>query len=158
MFGKPQGTWIGSLRSRCGERMMARKGARAGLAVVATALIGTAAQAAEGDPLARYRWTSRILVISAPDAGDPLARAQRDIAAAAKAGMTDRDLVTVEAYGADAASIALRRKLSLPATAFRALLIGKDGEAKLASPEPIPAATLFSTIDTMPMRRDEMRR
>lgn len=137
---------------------MARKRATAGLAVLATALIGTVAQATEGDPLARYRWTSRVLVISAPDAGHPLARAQRDIATAAKAGMSDRDLVTVEAYGEDPLATALRRRLSLPGTSFRALLIGKDGEAKLVSPEPIPTATLFSTIDTMPMRRDEMRR
>ena len=72
--------------------------------------------------------------------------------------MTERDLVIVEAYGVDAASTALRRKLDIPGTAFRALLVGKDGEPKLVSAKPISAAILYSTIDAMPMRRDEMRR
>ena len=137
---------------------MARIPTAAGLAVLATALTGITAPAAEGDPLARHRWISRILVISAPGPGDPSARAQRDIALAARNGMTERDLVTVEAYGEDATSAALRRRFDIPGTAFRALLIGKDGEAKLVSTDPIPAASLFSTIDAMPMRRDEMRR
>ena len=137
---------------------MARKRMAVGVAVVATGLTGIVALAAERDPLSRYRWTSRILVISAPSASDSSAQAQRVIAAAAGSGMGERDLVTVEAYGDDAPATALRRKLDLPGHAFRAVLIGKDGGAKLVSAEPIPASTLFSTIDAMPMRRDEMRR
>lgn len=137
---------------------MARIRTVAGLAVLSTVLTGSSASAAEEISLARYRWISRILVISAPGADDPSARAQREIASAAMPGMTERDLVIVEAYGQDAASTALRRKLSVPATAFRALLIGKDGDSKFVSAKPIPAAILFSTIDAMPMGRDEMRR
>jgi hypothetical protein len=37
------------------------------------------------------------------------------------------------------------------------LLIGKDGGVKLRAEEPLPAAEFFALIDTMPMRRREMR-
>ena len=66
--------------------------------------------------------------------------------------------MVLEALGDGAEAAALRRRLDLPATRFRAVLVGKDGGAKLASDAPIPPQKLFATIDAMPMRRDEMRR
>jgi hypothetical protein len=127
--------------------------------VTAGAVVTTPiATSAERDPLAAYRWSSRLVVISAPEAGDAAARSQRAILASAGSEVTGRDLLTVEAYGENAKAVAIRRRLGLPAGSFRAVLVGKDGEAKLVSVEPIPASTLFSTIDAMPMRRDEMRR
>jgi Domain of unknown function (DUF4174) len=38
------------------------------------------------------------------------------------------------------------------------LLIGKDGHTALQRPKPVNADVVFSAIDRMPMRRDEMRR
>lgn len=110
--------------------------------------------AAAGSDLDRYRWKSRVLVIAA-EAGDPRAARQEEIAAAAGRGMRERDLVVVRAIGEGREAASLRRRLGLPATGFRAVLVGKDGGAKLDAAEPIPAETLFSTIDAMPMRRDE---
>ena len=128
--------------------------AMAGL--LAMTVRSTGVSARDQDPLSAYRWTSRVLVISAPGADDPRLRAQRDILAVARAGVADRDLVSVEAIGPDPRSTALRRRFRLPDDAFRAVLVGKDGGAKLSSDEPIPQQALFSTIDAMPMRRDEM--
>jgi hypothetical protein len=71
--------------------------------------------------------------------------------------MAERDLAVIEALGATPEAIALRRRLGLPGDGFLAVLVGKDGEAKITSRSPIPTETLFSTIDAMPMRRDEMR-
>jgi hypothetical protein len=51
---------------------------------------------------------------------------------------------------------ALRAQLSLPAGEFRAVLVGKDGGAKLTAAAPIPPQKLFATIDAMPMRRGEI--
>lgn len=113
--------------------------------------------AAAGDPLAVHRSKSRILLIAAPEAADPKVRAQREALAAARAAATERDLV-VEAIGRSAQAAGLRARFELPEDAFRAVLVGKDGSAKLVSEEPIPPPTLFATIDAMPMRRDEMRR
>ena len=106
--------------------------------------------------LAAYRWKARLLVLFAPSAADPRLGAQRALVAEARAGLTERDLVVLEALGVEGA--ALRRRFGLPADAFRAVLVGKDGEAKIVAAEPIPSRSLFSTIDAMPMRRDEMRR
>ncbi len=41
---------------------------------------------------------------------------------------------------------------------FEVLLIGKDGTEKLRSTTPVKLDTLFSLIDTMPMRKVEMQR
>ncbi|WP_299655523.1 DUF4174 domain-containing protein [Methylobacterium sp.] len=128
-----------------------------GWATVATLIgIGTA-RSAEG-PLARYRWTSRVLVVSAPLATDPDLAAQRAILAEARNGLKERDLVTLEAVGDTAQARRLRASLRLPADAFRVVLIGKDGEAKRVEATPLPASALFETIDAMPMRREEKRR
>lgn len=119
-------------------------------------LVGATVAAAADDPLAAYRWKARILVLSAPDATDPRVAAQRAAVAAARSGLDERDLVVLEALGSS--GTALRSRLGLPADAFRAVLLGKDGEAKIVAADPIPVGTLFATIDAMPMRRDEMRR
>lgn len=118
------------------------------------ALAGSAAAA----PLDAYRWRSRVLVLFAPDPGDARLEAQRAALAAVRGGLAERDLVVLEAVGDGPEAAALRDRLHPPARTFHAVLVGKDGGAKLASDAPIPARTLFATIDAMPMRRDEMRR
>ncbi|MEA1830577.1 DUF4174 domain-containing protein [Methylobacterium durans] len=126
------------------------------MTMLALAMAGGAEGAEAGDdPLAGHLWKSRILVISAPAPEDARLRAQREALASARAGAAERDLVTLEAVGGGAEAAALRRRLNLPADAFRAVLVGKDGGAKLLSAEPIPPERLFATIDAMPMRRDE---
>jgi len=115
------------------------------------------AGAASAGPLDRYRDRARVLVLSAPDGGDAQLRAQRAALGAARASVAERDLVVLEAIGSGAGALALRARLRLPADRFRAVLIGKDGGAKLAADTPIPPQTLFATIDAMPMRRAEMQ-
>jgi Domain of unknown function (DUF4174) len=53
---------------------------------------------------------------------------------------------------------ALRVSFGASTASFRAVLVGKDGGAKLSQSEPLDAVRLFATIDALPMRRDEMRR
>lgn len=138
---------------------MARKMAALSATLMVGAMVtGDPAGAAGSDPLAGYRWKSRVLVLAAGDAGDPRLAAQRQALASARTGASERDLVTVEAVGQGADAVALRRHLGLPGDAFRAVLVGKDGGAKLTAEEPIPPQRLFSTIDAMPMRQDEAKR
>jgi hypothetical protein len=128
------------------------------LLAAATTLLGASlAAAAPADPLARHRWSDRLLVLSAPRADDGRLAAQRRIVEAARSGARERDLVVVEAVGGGGEAAAIRARLGLPPGSFRAVLVGKDGGAKLTSPEPIAAETLFETIDAMPMRRQEAR-
>ena len=127
------------------------------LAAVA-ALAGFTMPALADDPLAAHRWTSRVLVIVAPEGSDPRIEAQRREARARQADYAERDLVVVEAIGAGAEAKSIRRRFGIGERDFRVVLVGKDGEAKLTEAAPIPAVRLFSTIDAMPMRKDERSR
>lgn len=130
----------------------------AGLCLAALAFGASAARdPLSRDPLAGQRWRSRVLVVSAPGAEDARLKAQRAALGPVRDGLAERQLVVMEAVGTGPEALALRKRLGLPPGAFRAVLIGKDGGAKLVSEEPIPPQTLFATIDAMPMRRDEMR-
>ena len=40
---------------------------------------------------------------------------------------------------------------------FRVVLVGKDGGVKRVETQPLAPASLFGTVDKMPMRRQEMR-
>lgn len=127
----------------------------AGLLLAAAATVAGAAP--QADPLAAHRWTARVLVVLAPDEADGALAEQRRILTDARAGTRDRDLVVVEGIGRGSVAEALRRQLGIEPGVFRAVLVGKDGGAKLASDRPIAARDLFAEIDSMPMRRDEMR-
>lgn len=121
-------------------------------------VLASGAATAAGDPLAVHRWKARVVVMSAPGSDDPNLARQRALLAAAPEGVRDRDLVVLEAVGTGVEARSLRARLGLPETAFRVVLVGKDGGTKRDSATPLSAETLFSTIDAMPMRRDEMGR
>ena len=112
---------------------------------------------ADADPLALYRWNARILVVFAPNEGDPQLARQKDLLVGVGHGVAERDLVVLEAIGSSSEADRLRRKLGVPDGEFRAVLVGKDGGAKLTDTAPIAPDRLFATIDAMPMRRQEVR-
>lgn len=128
-----------------------------GVLLAGIATFGGAAMAAD-DPLAAYRWKSRLLLVSSPDADDRRVTSQREVAATAKVGMMERDLIIIEVIGSDLAAQRIRNRLKLPKEKFQVVLVGKDGDIKLSRDAPIPTPLLFATIDAMPMRRDESRR
>lgn len=127
------------------------------------AIILLAAVAATPAPTVdSLRWEKRVVLVSAPQATDPAAVAQRRILARVRGGSDDRDLMLVEALGdkvigASDTAAALRRNYKLPADRFTVILIGKDGGEKQRSATPMSAASLFGTIDAMPMRRQGRR-
>ncbi len=121
----------------------------------------------EGYAMSDYRWKSRPFIVFAPDQADDRVVRQKQLVAQSKGGFAERDMVVIvvdaerhevmigERPGESAE--ALRRRFGVPPDAFRSILVGKDGGVKLASGEPISAQTLFSLIDQMPMRLQEMR-
>ena len=130
--------------------------------LLAQLLPSASAQIASLEP---YAWENRVLIIF-EDAGAKQSWAQESLVMVGDKHFEARDMVvlrvsdTVEPLvGAAAPGIdpaALRRALGVGDTAFRTVLIGKDGEVKLKSSSPICAATLFNTVDAMPMRRQEV--
>ena len=53
---------------------------------------------------------------------------------------------------------ATRRRFSIAPNEFVVILVGKDGGEKLRSSKPISMAKLDETVDSMPMRQDEVKR
>jgi hypothetical protein len=114
-----------------------------------------------------YRWKNRVLVLFA-GTSDAQVDEQRRILMPHEDGLADRDMVIfavvedgiLPVYGqapAAGEAAALRAEFGVqPGSPFTALLVGKDGGAKLTAAAPIPPQKLFATIDAMPMRRGEI--
>lgn len=138
---------------------------RASLVMAATIMFASLAGPAMA--MSAYKWKNRPLVVFAASEGDPALARQRSIVSAVRPAFQDRAIVVVyvigdkvstdmgpgPAIGADE----LRKRFGVGRAAFRVLLVGKDGGVKLSSEAPIAASTLFSTIDAMPMRRQEAK-
>ena len=123
---------------------------------------------ADADPLQRYAWNARLLVVVADNAEDADFVTQKADIAANADGYRDRDLVvflfageklvaTQPQQDIDLDGTAMRKRLRLPQSGFATALIGLDTGVKLRSAEPIDACELFREIDGMPMRRQEIR-
>ncbi len=116
-------------------------------------------------PLESLRWQSRVVVVLAGAPDDVMLEEQLRLLDEAAAGLRERDMVVVEDAGgvvtidglAQPEPGRLRDAYGAPLSGFQVLLIGKDGGVKLRSDEPVSAEALFALIDTMPMRRREMR-
>ena len=141
-----------------------------------------AQQSSEVFSMHRFHWNNRPLVIFAPSAeNDDYLEQVRKLEDADRE-LADRDMVVIHALGATgpigavAGRIELfdtsppRRETLSPADVenlqdtygvgqqeYAVLLIGKDGGVKLRSDEPVTTVRLFSLIDSMPMRRREIR-
>lgn len=115
-----------------------------------------------------YKWKYRPLVVFAESGTNAALAEQRRLVATRRAGLAERDVVVIWVVGDSISAefgpgprqsaAALRSRYGAANNVFRAVLVGKDGGAKLSSSMPLGAAGLFATIDAMPMRRDEMRR
>jgi len=111
----------------------------------------------QSDALREHLSRSRVLVIFASERDDSRIAEQKRIISRMGSGANERDIAVREIVGAAAEAEAMRRKLGAPESGFQAVLVGKDGGAKLQSPQPLTADKLEATIDAMPMRRREMQ-
>jgi hypothetical protein len=131
-------------------------------------MVGTMTAAEAANPLAAWRWKSRLLLVFAPDDANPDLQAQRRMLASAQAEVAAHDLLPIEIVGnrieaagdlqtaaTDAGS--LRHDYGVPRPRFAVILIGKDGGEKLRQTRPISAESVVSIIDRMPMGSAEFR-
>ncbi len=128
------------------------------------ALFGTNADA---NPLSEQAWQNRPLVVSAPSEHSADLARQTALLDPHFDALRERDMVVVTIVGQTVRSLigppvaakagALRHHLGLDTHTFEVVLVGKDTGVKLRSNEPVSANELFSLIDAMPMRRQEMR-
>jgi len=114
-----------------------------------------------------YAWHYRPLVIFAPTGDRAALEEQRAKLYGNEKEMEERDMVWVEVIGDNVRYVlspqtgtdadTLRERFDVSEEEFAVLLIGKDAGVKLRSPEPVTTDTVFALIDSMPMRRQEMR-
>jgi hypothetical protein len=106
------------------------------------------------------RWQKRVLLLCAPTPNDAALLRQRQLLASTRADLDTRDLLVHEVVFSQLSAADkkyLTETLRVPATKFAVLLVGKDGGTKRRETEPVTPVSLFSTIDRMPMRQQEMR-
>lgn len=101
--------------------------------------------------LSEHRWEDRIILVGAAKESETL---KETLAAlqACKADVEERDIVV---YSVDFDhKLAKAWNLKDP---FTLVLIGKDGTEKLRSETEVDLDTVFELIDSMPMRKSEMK-
>ncbi len=118
--------------------------------------------------LDRLRDHARPLLIFAPKPDDPRLEIQVRTLQEHAADAHDRDLVPIALPYHNPSSTpsqlsttdaeTARRKFHVAPEDFTVILIGKDGGAKLRSSKPLSMEKLNETIDSMPVRQDEVRR
>lgn len=118
------------------------------------------------DILEKYKWKNRVIILSVKEIAEPELNRQLNELKLNWKGVLDRDLVVLiqrdnlmqytpdEMFSTDKS---LDMSLLDDAADFQFLLIGKDGTVKMMSEEMVAHEKLFSTIDAMPMRKQEMR-
>lgn len=115
-----------------------------------------------------YKWKNRVLLLFAPSEADGAYSDMRRELEGQGEGIVDRDLLVFHILedgesrlgdsSIDQQSPAfLRERFSVKPGRFAVVLIGKDGGEKLRREEGVALAEIFSLIDSMPMRRREMR-
>lgn len=118
--------------------------------------------------LDEYRWKNRLVLIFAQSSKDSFYQKQKSVFESKAEDIDDRDIIIFELLESDISKIAevplayeqqslLRKKFSV-VDDFVFILIGKDGTVKLRAMQPVQSDELFSLIDSMPMRKEEMRR
>jgi hypothetical protein len=134
---------------------------------VSTLVATFAAIASDASAMSNYRWTYRPLIVFADGASSAALTTQRGIVATSRTGLAERRVVVVWVIGTNVRSElgpkpalsagALRARYGVATGSFRAVLVGKDGGVKLSQRTPLSARRMFTTIDAMPMRQQEMR-
>lgn len=118
--------------------------------------------------LDKYRWKNRLVLIFAPSSEDSSYLKQRSEFEGKADELEDRNIIVIELLKVGRSMMAelpltdeqqsFLRKQFEAVNDFIFILIGKDGIVKLRAEQPVLSDNLFAMIDSMPMRKEEMRR
>ena len=129
--------------------------------------VSTPVTSSAQDILAQYRWQNRVVILFAEGVDNDKAAGFLASLSERQPDFIDRDMLLITVYPEKAkiageaisaqAAVALQNRYNQDNANFRVLLIGKDGGVKLNRIKETALQNLFDLIDTMPMRRQEMR-
>ncbi|MGM0391912.1 MAG: DUF4174 domain-containing protein [Bacteroidota bacterium] len=119
--------------------------------------------------LSVHRWENRLLILLSEDTEDMVYKKQLEELSNCLKGIEDRKLIVyqstkdkfrkgLETAGEWKNSPDIYKKYNGNKPGFQVLLIGLDGGIKIDQSELISCEKLFGTIDSMPMRKAEMRK
>lgn len=126
------------------------------LLVLATLVSTTALAHAQDavDKLKSLQGTSRPVVVLSDSRDDPRVAAQISALDHTQPDLTKRNIqVLLEAKPGSR----LRKNLGVAERGFAVVLVGKDGTVKKVWKDKVDPKQIFTVIDSMPMRRNEMR-
>jgi hypothetical protein len=134
---------------------------------VAVGVMLSAAATPAGD-LASYRWKNRILLVFSPSESDPDFAAFNRSVERERPEVKDRDLVVFRLFEKAPSRVEqqplqpeeadrLRRRFGVRTGRLTVILIGKDGGVKWEREHRATLKEIFDRIDSMPMRRQEMK-
>jgi hypothetical protein len=115
-----------------------------------------------------FQWHNRLLFLVAPDSSTPAVAQARDNLEHRFEAVVDRDLLVIQLF-LDGQSLVgdrpitvseaaqLRLELGIDSDEQLLVLIGKDGGEKRRAPLLTDVQEIFTQIDAMPMRRNEIR-
>ncbi len=110
--------------------------------------------------LEAMQWKKRVVVVYCPKVSDAEFKLQKKWLSEVGKDIMERDLTVIDcvetALSAEDA-LHLKERFKYTPNHFCFWLIGKDGEVKLISSKPVKPEQLFGLIDSMPMRRAEMK-
>jgi len=123
----------------------------------------------QDDPLARWRWKKRILLLFVPGEGDPRAETFRQAANRHEREIVERDLLVFVVLNEGKSTLGdtvldwetareLRSSLEVQASDTMLILVGKDGGVKYRGGATTELRQILDLIDTMPMRQREMNK
>jgi hypothetical protein len=104
------------------------------------------------------QWKSRVLLLFAPDDADTALQSQLQKLSDQERQLQERDLKVYQLTGNGNETRELRRRFGVQPDGFAVVLIGKDGGRKMKKTQPVEPAALYGKVDSMPMRKNEMRR
>ena len=120
------------------------------------------------NPVNVHQWKERVLIVTASSPTSVGYKRQEQLLTKGKKGIKERDLVVYRLYtdhwlapgnqliGKKDAK-AIYNTYDIDPNTFSVLLIGKDGGVKMRKDDIISTREIFQLIDSMPMRRQEVR-
>lgn len=124
--------------------------------LVAGAVLLAASATASVDLLRDYLWTNRVIITFSTNESTPERLLLIKQIAQYPCEFRKRDLVHIDLISGSVDYQSLSQRFAMEGKDFKLVLIGKDGKIKLQATA-VALEDIFALIDTMPMRKKEMR-
>jgi len=116
----------------------------------------------EAQDLSDYKWKNRIVILYEAENNIAEVKSALEIIESNASKINERDIILFTykdrvLYTTEGKATSIKKSSTLPKSYNGYILIGKDGDIKAKSSYPFKIQQLTDLIDSMPMRRSEMK-